>query len=74
MARFDLTPRDRCHVEAARRALAAAQTVNLLDERAMAYTLGRLEVALERLIGLVDAPAPGPTDIAGPDTPAGGAA
>ncbi|MGW5971007.1 hypothetical protein [Streptomyces sp. NPDC055186] len=74
MGRFDLTPLDRCHVAAARRALAAAQTVNLLDGSAMAYTLGRLEVALERLIGLVDATALDPADVAGPDAPTGGAA
>ncbi|MDK1348040.1 hypothetical protein QNO09_33115 [Streptomyces sp. 378] len=55
MARFGLTPLERCHVENARKELAAAQTLNLLDENAMARTIGRLEVAVERLIEMVDA-------------------
>ncbi|MEV0691894.1 hypothetical protein [Streptomyces sp. NPDC050388] len=54
MDRFPLTPLDRCNVAAARQALAAAQTVDLLSETAMARTIGRLEVALERLIEMVD--------------------
>jgi hypothetical protein len=54
MARFNLTPLDRCHVENARKELAAAKTLNLLDENAMARTIGRLEVALERLVEMVD--------------------
>ncbi|GAA2259803.1 hypothetical protein GCM10010415_22280 [Streptomyces atrovirens] len=60
MARFDLTPLDRCHVDAARQTLAAAERVNLLDGAAVARMIGRLEVALERLIELVD-PAAGET-------------
>ncbi|MCM1974305.1 hypothetical protein [Streptomyces sp. G1] len=55
MVRFELTPLDRCHVENARKELVAARTLNLLDENAMARTIGRLEVALERLIEMVDA-------------------
>ncbi|MFE6589971.1 hypothetical protein [Streptomyces sp. NPDC057781] len=58
MSRFDLTEYDRCTVEAARRALSAAESVNLLDGSAMARMIGRLEVAVERLIEMVDA-APG---------------
>ncbi|MFC8808626.1 hypothetical protein ACFT9J_35025 [Streptomyces anthocyanicus] len=54
MARFDLTEYDRCTLEAARRALAAAESVNLLDGSAMARMIGRLEVAVERLIEMVD--------------------
>jgi hypothetical protein len=54
MARFHLTPLDRSHVAHARKELAAVQTLNLLDENAMAWTIGRLEVALERLVEMVD--------------------
>ncbi|WP_432134250.1 hypothetical protein [Streptomyces sp. bgisy154] len=57
MARFNLTPRERRTVENARRDLAAAPCVNLLDGNAMARTIGRLEVVVERLIELVDAEA-----------------
>ncbi|WP_328872773.1 hypothetical protein OHT76_23205 [Streptomyces sp. NBC_00287] len=59
MARFDLTEYDRCIIEAARQALAAAENVNLLDGRAMARMIGRLEVAVERLIEMVDETAGG---------------
>jgi hypothetical protein len=59
MARFDLTARDRCHIAAARRTLAAAESVNLLDGSAMARMIGRLEVAVERLIEMVDETAGG---------------
>ena len=45
MARFDLTEHDRSHIEAARKTLAAAASVNLLDGNAMARVIGRLEVA-----------------------------
>jgi hypothetical protein len=54
MARFNLTAHDRCTIAAARRTLAAAQSVNLLDGSAMARMIGRLEVAVERLIDMVD--------------------
>jgi hypothetical protein len=54
----DLTPLEWCHVVAARQALADAQTMNLLDGAAMARMIGRLEVVVERLVGMVD-PAPG---------------
>jgi hypothetical protein len=54
MARFDLTEYDRCTIEAARKTLAAAANVNLLNGNAMARLIGRLEVAVERLIEMVD--------------------
>lgn len=54
MARFDLTEHDRCTIAAARQALAAAHRVNLLDGSAMARMIGRLEVAVERLIEMAD--------------------
>ncbi|MFJ6552806.1 hypothetical protein ACIQNT_11175 [Streptomyces luteogriseus] len=59
MARFDLTEHDRCTIEAARKTLAAAACVNLLDGNAMARMIGRLEVAVERLIEMVDESAGG---------------
>ncbi|WP_432194193.1 hypothetical protein [Streptomyces sp. bgisy027] len=59
MARFDLTEYDRCTIKAARMTLAAAQSVNLLDGSAMARMIGRLEVAVERLIEMVDETAGG---------------
>ena len=59
MARFDLTEHDRSHIEAARKTLAAAASVNLLDGNAMARVIGRLEVAVERLIEMVDESAGG---------------
>ncbi|WP_217143357.1 hypothetical protein [Streptomyces sp. AC627_RSS907] len=54
MARFDLTEHDRWTIVAARQALAAAENVDLLDGNALARLIGRLEVAVERLIELVD--------------------
>ncbi|MBG0854008.1 hypothetical protein I2W78_19685 [Streptomyces spinoverrucosus] len=59
MARFDLTEYDRCTIKAARETLAAAASVNLLDGSAMARMIGRLEVAVERLIEMVDETAGG---------------
>ncbi|MFG2554424.1 hypothetical protein [Streptomyces sp. NPDC048581] len=59
MTRFDLTEFDRCTIEAARQTLAAAASVNLLDGTAMARMIGRLEVAVERLIEMVDETASG---------------
>ncbi|WP_185912866.1 hypothetical protein [Streptomyces sp. WAC06128] len=54
MSRFDLTEYDRWTIVAARHALAAAESVDLLDGSAMARMIGRLEVAVERLIEMVD--------------------
>ncbi|MFJ8189721.1 hypothetical protein ACIQ8D_08075 [Streptomyces sp. NPDC096094] len=59
MGRFDPTEHDRCTIAAARKALAAAESVNLLDGSAMARMIGRLEVAVERLIEMVDETAGG---------------
>ncbi|MFG3152628.1 hypothetical protein ACGF7W_11325 [Streptomyces sp. NPDC048219] len=59
MARFDLTEYDRCTIKAARETLAAAASVNLLDGCALARMIGRLEVAVERLIEMVDETAGG---------------
>jgi hypothetical protein len=59
MARFDLTAHDRIHIDAARQTLAHAESVNLLDGSAMARMIGRLEVAVERLIEIVDEAAGG---------------
>ncbi|MFE9685800.1 hypothetical protein [Streptomyces sp. NPDC006285] len=50
-----LTEHDRSRIEAARRALADAESVNLLDGIAMARVIGRLEVAVERLIEMTEA-------------------
>jgi hypothetical protein len=55
MARFDLTPLDRCHIANARKELAAVETLDLRDTRAMARTIGRLEAALAQLVAMVDA-------------------
>ncbi|MFI1184747.1 hypothetical protein [Streptomyces californicus] len=52
--RFDLTEYDRTRILAARRALADAQSVSLLDGSAMARMIGRLEVTVEQLIEVVD--------------------
>ncbi|MDQ0385998.1 hypothetical protein J2S54_002818 [Streptomyces sp. DSM 42143] len=55
MDRFRLTEWDRAHVDNARRELAAARTLDMTDDRAIVRTLGRLEVALARLVEMVDA-------------------
>lgn len=54
VARFKLTDHDRYRVEKAREELARAGSLNLLDETAMARTIGRLEVALSQLVEMVD--------------------
>ncbi|SMQ17469.1 hypothetical protein SAMN06272771_3885 [Streptomyces sp. Ag82_O1-12] len=54
MSRFDLTPLDLSTLDAARQTLADAESVNLLDGSAMACMIGRLEVAVKRLIEMVD--------------------
>lgn len=53
-ARFEMTDHDRYRVAKAREALAAAESLNLLDERAMARTIGRLEVAVQQLVEMTD--------------------
>ncbi|MER7192388.1 hypothetical protein [Streptomyces flaveolus] len=77
MARFDVTEHDRCTIAAARQTLAAADRVNLLDGSAMARMIGRLEVAVERLIEMVDGTHGGhvvrcPAAHPGDPTPCGG--
>ncbi|MFI0006158.1 hypothetical protein [Streptomyces globisporus] len=57
--RFDLTAYDRSVIVAARQALADARVVPLLDASAMARMIGRLEVTVERLVEMVDAPPAG---------------
>jgi hypothetical protein len=52
MARFDLTEHDRYRIEAARKELATP--VDLADDRAMARRIGRLEVALQQLLEMLD--------------------
>lgn len=54
MARFDLTDHDRYRIEKAREELAAAGRLDLSDDRAMARTIGRLEVALRQLLEMLD--------------------
>lgn len=58
MRRFDLTAYDRSRILAARQALADAQSMSLLDVSAMARMIGRLEVTVEELVEMVDAPTP----------------
>ncbi len=57
--RFDLTAYDRSRILAARRALADAQSMSLLDASAMARMIGRLEVTVEQLVEMVDPPVSG---------------
>jgi hypothetical protein len=54
MARFELTGHDRYRIEKAREELAAAEQLDLSDDRAMARTIGRLEVALKQLLEILD--------------------
>lgn len=54
MARFELTGHDRYRVERAREELARAAELDLSDDRAMARTIGRLEVALKQLLEVFD--------------------
>ncbi|MDR3083110.1 MAG: hypothetical protein LBV60_19690 [Streptomyces sp.] len=53
MARFALTGHDLYLIEKAREELAAG--VDLSDDRAMARKIGRLEVALQQLLEMLDA-------------------
>ncbi len=57
--RFNLTAYDRSRILAARQALADAQSMSLLDVSAMARMIGRLEVTVEQLVAMVDAPLSG---------------
>ncbi len=57
--RFDLTAYDHTRILAARRALADAQSMSLLDVSTMARMIGRLEVTVESLIEMVDPPVSG---------------
>ncbi|MET8947445.1 hypothetical protein ABZX30_28850 [Streptomyces sp. NPDC004542] len=70
MSRFELTGHDRYRIEAARRDLAAAERLDMSDDRAMARTIGRLEVALRQLLEMVDETAAerggGPVPTVGP--------
>ncbi|MFD5566623.1 hypothetical protein [Streptomyces cadmiisoli] len=54
MARFEMTGHDRYRVEKAREELARAGDLDLADDRAMARTIGRLEVALQLLLDMLD--------------------
>lgn len=54
MARFDLNDHDRYRIEKAREELAAVKQLDLADDRAMARTIGRLEVALKQLLEVFD--------------------
>lgn len=63
--RFEMTGHDLYRVAKAREALANAETLNLLDERAMARTIGRLEVAVQQLVEMADEA----STVAGPRQP-----
>ena len=54
MARFDLSDRDRYRIDSAREELANAEQLDLRDDRAMARTIGRLQVALGQLLDVFD--------------------
>jgi len=54
MTRFDLTDFDRYRIDAARKALAAAKALDMADDRAMARTIGHMEVALAHLLEVFD--------------------
>jgi len=54
MARFDLADFDRYRIDAARKALAAAEELDMADDRAMARIIGHLEVALAHLLEVFD--------------------
>ncbi|PKT71850.1 hypothetical protein CW362_16445 [Streptomyces populi] len=53
-SRFQMTDRDRYRVTQARAELDALETLDLGDDRAMARALGRIEVALQQLVEMVD--------------------
>ena len=50
----DLSAHDRYRIEAARAELAAVDGLDLSDDRAMARTIGRLEVVLRQLLDVFD--------------------
>lgn len=54
MPRFDLTDHDRYRIAKARQELAALKRLDLADDRAMAHTLGRVEVVLQQLLEMLD--------------------
>jgi hypothetical protein len=54
MSRFEMTEHDRYRVASARNALSLAAELDMSDDRAMARTIGRLEVALSQLVEMVD--------------------
>jgi hypothetical protein len=54
MSRFEMNGTDRYRVGAAREALAGLESLDMGDDRAMARTIGRLEVALQQLVEMVD--------------------
>jgi hypothetical protein len=54
VSRFDLTDHDRYRIEQARKELAALDSLDMGDDRAVARALGRLEVALQQLVEMVD--------------------
>ena len=54
MARMDLNDYDRYRIAQAREALAKAEQLDMSDDRAMARTIGRLEVALSQLLDVID--------------------
>ncbi|MFI0964623.1 hypothetical protein ACH4S8_24980 [Streptomyces sp. NPDC021080] len=54
MSRFEMTGHDRYRIEQARKTLAALDDLDMGDDRAMASTIGRLEVTLQQLVEMVD--------------------
>jgi hypothetical protein len=54
VSRFELTEHDLYRVDQARKTLAAAAKLDMSDDRAMARTIGRLEVSLSQLVEMVD--------------------
>ena len=49
-----MTEHDQYRLDKAREELAALDTLDMGDDRAMSRTLGRLEVALQQLVEMVD--------------------
>lgn len=70
MSRFPLNRHDAYRIQAAREVLAAP--VDMGDDRAMAGRLGRLEVALEQLLAMLDEPAGASGQDVPPTVPDGG--
>lgn len=54
MSRFEPTRHDQYRIAQARAELDALETLDMGDDRAMARALGRLEVALQQLVEMVD--------------------